>query len=885
MLKKTYLNIPIVILIFGLLVVPLWAQNQTNEPVSIGWLGGEAPAVASGVSWGVPWQRGIIQKNTEFTLTTTDGKVLPLQTWAMAYWPDGTLKWSGFAAVVEANDIESFKLTIGSESVTSGTPVKVIENKQSIEIDTGKLKCRIPRNGSSLVDTMEVDGRIVARDGRLVCVLQQGMDKDVYDTPPTREKFLCDINKVTVEQNGPVRVVVRIQGMHNSGQGSRQWLPFDVRLYFYAGQTQVRMVHTIVFDGNQEKDFIRGLGIVFSVPMREQMLNRHVRFSGQNNGLWAEPIKPLAGRGRFGNRNAYVDQVEGKRLPDMEQLNRREQSLINDLAVWTDYKLVQNNADGFYIQKRTNEQSCWLNAGAGKRSTGMAFVGDVSGGLAVGVKDFWQSYPSSLEIRNAASDMAELRIWFWSPDAQAMDMRHYDIVAHGLAASYEDVQPGFSIATGVARTSEIMLYPCGDVPSKADLAKMAKISSNPPLLVCTPEYLHSVGAFGIWSLPDRSTPTKQTIEDELDATISQYQKEIEQRYWYGFWDYGDVMHSYDSTRHVWRYDIGGYAWDNSELVPDMWLWYSFLRTGREDIFRMAEAMTRHTGEVDCYHLGRFAGLGSRHNVRHWGCGAKELRISQAPLRRFYYYLTTDERTGDLMHAVADADYALLEVDPMRIALPISKQPTQQPTRARVGPDWLAMVGNWMTEWERTGNVKYRDKILTGIDSIAQMPYGFFSGPGVLGYNPETGKLYNEGPDDSRYTSHLIMIMGGAEVCFELSELIESENWDKIWMQYCELYSQEKDGVGGGSYPNWHARLTAYAAKTKGDSNQAQKAWRDFLGRGMRRSRFTPQRIEGPDVLNPIEEVRSISTNDTAQRCLNAIELLELIGDQIPDENP
>ena len=120
--------------------------------------------------------------------------------------------------------------------------------------------------------------------------------------------------------------------------------------------------------------------------------------------------------------------------------------------------------------------------------------------------------------------------------------------------------------------------------------------------------------------------------------------------------YGDVMHAYDPARHTWRYDIGGYAWDNTELGTDMWLWYSFLRTGRADIFRMAEAMTRHTSEVDTYHSGRFAGLGSRHNVRHWGCGAKEARISQAAFRRFHYYLTTDERTGDIMRAVVDVDY-------------------------------------------------------------------------------------------------------------------------------------------------------------------------------------------------------------------------------------
>ena len=157
---------------------------------------------------------------------------------------------------------------------------------------------------------------------------------------------------------------------------------------------------------------------------------------------------------------------------------------------------------------------------------------------------------------------------------------------------------------------------------------------------------------------------------------------------------------------------------------------------------MAEAMTRHTGEVDVYHLGRFAGLGSLHNVRHWGCGSKEARISQAALRRFYYYLSTDERTGELMREVADADLTLLELDPMRLAMPLSEHPSQQPARARIGPDWLAFASNWMTEWERTGDTCYRDKIVRGMDSIAKMRHGLFSGPGVLGYDPQSNMLYN-----------------------------------------------------------------------------------------------------------------------------------------------
>ena len=85
------------------------------------------------------------------------------------------------------------------------------------------------------------------------------------------------------------------------------------------------------------------------------------------------------------------------------QYNERGQRLLTDWAVWDDFKLVQPNADGFTVLKRTNPKSTWLQAGAGKRASGLAFAGDVSGGLAVSLKNFWQSYPTALEVHGAAS--------------------------------------------------------------------------------------------------------------------------------------------------------------------------------------------------------------------------------------------------------------------------------------------------------------------------------------------------------------------------------------------------------------------------------------------------------------------------------------------------
>src|SRR5204863_8396563 len=131
----------------------------------------------------------------------------------------------------------------------------------------------------------------------------------------------------------------------------------------------------------------------------------------------------------------------------------------------------------------------------------------------------------------------------------------------------------------ISRTSEITLFPSGGVPARADFLLQARAAAQPPLLVCTAEHFHASGAFGVWSLPDRSHPIKRWVEEQLDAAFAFYQTEVDQRRWYGFWNYGDIMHTYDTQRHMWRYDIGGFAWDNSELGPDLWLWYSFLRTG------------------------------------------------------------------------------------------------------------------------------------------------------------------------------------------------------------------------------------------------------------------------------------------------------------------
>lgn len=889
-------------LVFILLTIIIGLNNfiatAQNEPsVQLSWLGETAPSIATGVSWGVPFPEGQVQPESDYSLKDSKGNPMSVQSWPLAYWPDGSLKWVGLSSVVEAESGSTFQLqpVKSTEIDKDSQKIEVTETGDDVHISTGVLKCIIPKKGKKIIHSLKIGNRKVSSGGELVCIVQDGFANE-FGPQPTKEKYIGNINQVTIEQSGPIRSVIKIEGTHTATTRNRNFLPFVVRMYFYAGQQSVKMTHTILYDGDQNKDFISGLGVIFNVPLDEEPYNRHVRFSGENNGLWVEPIQPFAGRRKLeqGN-NWYAHQLKGRRIPQPETFSEKGQFLINNWASWNDFKLFQSNADGFRIQKRTNDQSAWIDAGAGGRSSGLAYVGDVSGGLTITIRNFWQSFPASIEVRKARTSEAELRAWFWSPDGPAMDMRHYDTIpwGHSLEAAYEDVQPGFSTPMGVARTSEILLFASTEVPSTSTLNAITDVSNDPPLLTASPEYIHDIPVLGVWSLPDRSTKGKEWIENQLDNAFDFYKKEVEQRNWYGFWDYGDVMHGYDKQRHVWMYDVGGYAWDNSELVPNLWLWYSYLRTGRQDIFRMAEAMTRHTSEVDVHHLGRFAGLGSRHNVRHWGGGAKEVRISQAALSRIYYYLTTDERTGDLMHESVEAsNKAIGEIDPLRLIL----EPGEYPTHARMGPDWLALVGNWMTEWERTGDETYKDRIMIGIKSLSKMPYGLYSGKGAaMGYDPATFKLYQLDKEDIGY-SHLSVLMGGPEVAFELTPLINDKKWSKLWLQFCKLYGQPAESVEKefgrkvelGRAGPWYARLPAYYAREKGKEDWARKAWDYFLkdrGTEDNNTIFNKKLIDKPEILEPVYEVEGVSTNKTAQWCLNAIELLELVGDQLPDDHP
>ena len=153
--------------------------------------------------------------------------------------------------------------------------------------------------GDDLIDTIAVNGRVVARGMRLVCILQDGPDGGPADAPP-RAKYVGSVEKVTLEQSGPVRVVVRIEGRHRAVDGSRTISPLSSGYTFTRARTRCVSCTRSSTTAARTAISSAASGLSVRVPLREEVQNRHVRFSGEGSGLWAEPVQPMVGRqGRY----------------------------------------------------------------------------------------------------------------------------------------------------------------------------------------------------------------------------------------------------------------------------------------------------------------------------------------------------------------------------------------------------------------------------------------------------------------------------------------------------------------------------------------------------------------------------------------------------------
>lgn len=239
-------------------------------------------------------------------------------------WADDTIKWSSHAIGASENASDKYKITAQplitpvKRNVTDTLPTSsiVVTNTTTlITVNTGKISVSFPQNGNILINKIQTaSGKIIGESGKLVLQSQSG----IAETSENRGNssiqyfnFASKIQSISVESNA-IRALVTINGIHQSTapESHEEWLPFVVRFYLYANSESIRIVHSLVFDGPAEKNFITGIGIRFGIPLAgEEMYNRHVRVAGVDGGLLSEAVQGITGLRRDPGvkvRNAQV---------------------------------------------------------------------------------------------------------------------------------------------------------------------------------------------------------------------------------------------------------------------------------------------------------------------------------------------------------------------------------------------------------------------------------------------------------------------------------------------------------------------------------------------------------------------------------------------------
>lgn len=841
------------------------------------------------VSFGSMWEKGKVSIEDQFNLKV-DNEFLPLQTRITAYWPDGSVKWAAHCANIKEGT-KNIEVEISRDKSTITEAITTSEDSEKIVVNTGKMTASFNKLGHNLVENISVNERITALNGQLVCMLEERTQE--HNCLVRREvNYQTKIEDTVIEEQGELKTVIKISGVHINESTGKEILPFIVRFTMHLNEEEIHITHTFLYDGDPQKDFLKGLGIRFECPIEGEMYNRHIKMLGEG-GTFHEAMQLLLSWRPPIDEAIYRAQLSGEFLDLSREKDEKVFEAIDDMTIWSNYHMLQDNANHYSIKKRTGkEECCYINCVEGEKAKGIAYVAGQNGGFAIGMRNFWEKYPSSLWVDNIENNQCQVTAWIWSPEVEAMDYRHYDTLGHA-SAYYEGFDEVGATPYGIANTNEIIIKGyIGNVVSDEELEQLSKRVNIPPVLVAKPKYYHDRKAFGIWSLPSFETKAQKWLEHQMDLAIDFYKNEIQTRGWYGLYNYGDVMHTYDKARHCWRYDMGGYAWQNTELVPTYWLWYAFLRTGREDIYTMAEAMSRHCSDVDVYHLGEFKGIGSRHNVIHWGCSCKEPRIAMAGHHRVFYYLTGDHRMEDIFEDVKDGDMSSLNIDPLRFFY--DKEQMVYPTHARSGPDWSSYVSNWMTRWEQNQDEYYKNKILTGIEDLKKAPLKLASGSDYE-YDPESGHLRYIG-EYATGGSHLALCMGAAQIWTELADIIDDEEWKKMIADFGVFYfdspierqRKSNNTLGDREFDHGYmaASMAAYGANYYKDKELADKVWKslfDIMWSIGDKNGFETVTIPGYVNSTSLQEITWISTNFTSQWCLNIIVALELIKEYLPEK--
>ena len=482
------------------------------------------------VTSGIPLARGELRRQQTTALFAADGAEVPLQTEILARWPDGSIRWLllDFQVDLAAGESQQFVLRYGPAVRRSPVAQPLLLNAMASRahliapnFHTGPLWMEASADRLRLLDGLWLDhnGDGEFSDSERVT---DGRETGIVLRTPDGKPYWADLSLATstVEQHGPLRACVRYEGRHCAEDGSHRFR-YLVRFHLFRGQPFFKFDYTFIND------------------FQEALM-------------------------------AKIDSIELMcSIPGGEDANRL---VVNGQPADGASRLMQVDDQHFEVNGQTSSG----------RAPGWAAVGNAAGGVALGVSDFWQNWPKSLEVKPG-----QLRIGLCPGFPQEL------YAGRPLAAEVKDtyyLRDGtYTLKIGAARTHQLwgMLFTGEPQPDR--LASFFRATQQPLLAQCSPEYVCGTGVLG--DAPPANPKKYHGYDAWLDGMFQRHLDERESVGEYGMLNFGDW---FDEKK------FGG-GWGNQEYDTSHNFFTQYLRSGDRRYFDRAREGAGHLMDVDVLH--------------------------------------------------------------------------------------------------------------------------------------------------------------------------------------------------------------------------------------------------------------------------------------------
>ena len=177
----------------------------------------------------------------------------------IAWYPSGNIKWVlvDTLATVSAGGSASMTLTGGTGN-TAGS--NLATDGTNIIVNTGSATFTIKKSGFNVFESVNVGGTQLVNAGNSGHVEGVGSDGSIYssvnDSASTAE----------IEENGPVKAVVKAMGSLKSTAGARL-MDYTLRMYFYTGSNRVKMTATMRNADKNYNDAVAFKSFTINIPV------------------------------------------------------------------------------------------------------------------------------------------------------------------------------------------------------------------------------------------------------------------------------------------------------------------------------------------------------------------------------------------------------------------------------------------------------------------------------------------------------------------------------------------------------------------------------------------------------------------------------------------